>query len=140
MTSEPKVKIRAVGQDRGIGAVVLDEADELSILAVNPGQVSDNFGQTNYGEFGGIDDRPDARVAKLRAGATVEFSGRERLSKVSNDARGVHVAGRFARGNQKLHCDSLKCSSGNEEAGGANKEDMTPKRWFGPGVAVTSLC
>jgi hypothetical protein len=100
---DAQVKIRAVGEERGVGRVRFRKAKQFVVLTIKSGQVSHDLGQTDDGETRGIYDGLDACGLQFRSCTAEKMSRGIEIAQSRNDASGIHIAGRLARGNQKPH-------------------------------------
>lgn len=94
------MEIRTVSQYRQIGVLVFGHAEQLSVFAINAGQVGDHFDQSDHGETGGIDDLTNSSIAHSGPAAAEKVEIRAAAAKGGNQTGGVEVAGGFTRGNQ----------------------------------------
>ena len=56
MAGEAEVEIGIVGEDGSGGRMGAGVAEEFAVLAIDAGEVSDDFSEADNGETGGVDD------------------------------------------------------------------------------------
>ncbi len=113
------MKIRVIGENGGGWRVRACVAQEFAILTVNSGEVRDHFGEPDDGEAGGVDDGFDSEGLEFWSGAAVEGGIGERFEEGGDETGGVHVAGGFAGGDEKVgrvgggfHCSYVSVGGG----------------------------
>ena len=95
-----QVKVRAVGEDGRRRALRRRGRAQFPVLAVNTGNVRNNFEDADHRQAGRIHHRPDAGRAHFRAGAAEHFEVRKPVRKSRRQRARVQVARGFPCRNQ----------------------------------------
>ena len=101
MTGEAEVEIGIVCEDGGGGRMGAGVAEEFAVLGVDAWEVSDDFGETDDGKAGGVDDGLNALCLEFGAGATEEMGVGEGFTERGDERGGVHVARGFTGGDEE---------------------------------------
>jgi hypothetical protein len=102
MAGEAEMEIGIVGEDCGGGRVSAGVAEKFAVLAVDAREVDHDFGETDDGETGSVNDGGDALGLEFRTGATEELGRREgRITQRTHEGGGIHVARGFAGGDEE---------------------------------------
>ena len=89
MVGKTQMKIGTIGQKRCARGIPFHQSNELTVLAIDPGQVMHDLGQSHDRQAGGIHNRLNTRGLQFRTGAAIESCRRIRHRKPPNNAGGI---------------------------------------------------
>ena len=116
---EAEVDVGEIDEDGDVGALLLDECDELAVAGVDVGDVAEDFGDAHDGYVFGADDASLAGLLHVCAAKAGEYCAGQALVEGSDESGSVVVAGGFASGEKDARVgdggDSLSLSCENGE-------------------------